>query len=377
MHAGVGISDKPLAWEAGLEAARQATSGFSRPASLAIVFATESYDQEAVLASAKTVLGEINLVGASSTGLFTRDKIVQDGVGILALAGEELETATALVPYPPADSRKAGITLGERLLAGGHESGTLICFPDGFTGNISRMLDGLYDTAGPEFVYAGGGTGSVQDFSESWQISDEGATRNAVAAAFLGGCKVTTLVDHEWVPGGAPLVITHSSGKIVDELDGRPAFQVYSERLGGIRLEDFPHASMQFPFGISYGRSSYLVRDPVKVVNGTAIEFATEIPQQAVAYIMQPREEHPFSLAEKLGKDAFRALPNPHFALASYCISRSLLRGEAYRDEIRALLRSWDPHFPVLGFLALGEIGCYGNGPQLHNKGIALMVGGA
>lgn len=375
MQVGVGISDNPLAWEAGLEAARKAAAE-SGPPALAVVLTTDNYDQEAVLSSARSVLGDTNLVGACSAGLFTTDKFLKQGIGILTLAGEELQTATALVGYPADDARKAGVTLGERLLAGGHESGAFICFPDGFSGNISRMIDGFYDSAGPEFIYAGGGTGDNLNFCRTWQMSDEGVASNAVAGAFLGGCALTSRIGHEWEPTGPPLVITHAKGKIVYELDGRPAFEVFSERFGGIGLESFSHFAMRFPFGISYGSDSYLVRDPLKVVNGSAIEFATEIPKRAVAYIMRPREGRPYSLAEDLGKDAFQALKTPRFALVSYCISRSLLLGQACEDEIRTLMRPFGTGFPLLGFLAFGEIGCYGNGPQLHNKSISLLVGG-
>jgi hypothetical protein len=45
-------------------------------------------------------------------------------------------------------------------------------------------------------------------------------------------------------------------------------------------------------------------------------------------------------------------------------------------EEIRALLRPFGAGFPVLGFLAFGEIGCYADSPQLHNKSISLLAGG-
>jgi hypothetical protein len=374
MQVGIGISEKPRAWEAVSEAASAALKMSGVPV-LSILFTTDNYDQEAVFSAARSILGKARLVGACGAGLFTGDKILGQGVGVLTLAGEGLQTATAQVQYSEGDARVVGSLLGERLLAGGQEKGAIICFPDGFSGNISRMIDGLYDAAGPEFVYAGGGAGDNLRFCRTWQITDEGVASNAVAGAFLGGCAFSGRIGHEWEPAGSPLVITRAKGKIVYELDGRAAFDVYSERLGGIGPDRFSHFAMQSPFGISYGKDSYLVRDPLKVVQGSAIEFVTEIPNRAVAYIMKPRQQG-LSLAENLGRESFFSMKEPRFALVSYCVSRSLLLGDGHVEEISALLRHFGPGFPVLGFLAFGEIGSNAGSPQLHNKSVSLLVGG-
>jgi hypothetical protein len=375
MRVGVGISEKPLAWDAVSEAVSAAMT-VSGPPALAILFTTDNYDQGAVLSAARFLLGKARFVGACGAGLFTGDKILGQGVGVLTLAGEGLQAVTAQIQYSEDDAREKGSLLGERLLAGGQENGAIICFPDGFSGNISRMIDGLYDAAGPGFVYAGGGTGDNLRFCQTWQITDEGVASNSVAGAFLSGCAFSARIGHEWEPTGSPLVITRAKGKVVYELDGRAAFEVYSERLGGIAPDRFSHFAMRSPFGISYGTDSYLVRDPLKVVEGSAIEFVTEIPNRAVAYILKSCEHHRLPLAEKLGRESFSSLKKPRFVLVSYCVSRSLLLGEGHEEEIQALLRPFGAGFPALGFLAFGEIGSNAGSPQLHNKSISLLVGG-
>lgn len=376
MKIGIGISSNPVAWEAGQEAARQALCG-SGAAVLGILLITDQYEPRAVLASVRSALGGAKIVGACTAGIFSADECLEQGVGILTLAGEGLTATTVLENYADGDAWIAGLRLGQQLLAAGQQQGTLICFPDGLTGNITRLLEGLYNAAGPDFVYGGGGTGDNLRFLRTCQLTEQDVSAHAVAAALLQGVTMAEGVAHGWEAAGAPLIVTNAKGKIVYELDGRPAFEVYSERLGGVTPDRFADFAMRYPLGVSYGFGQFVIRDPLRLMPDRSMEFVTEVPNRAVAYIMKPRADRDFELATEL---THRTLANlaavPRFALVNYCVSRSLLLGPGYRDEIRALLRPLGSGFPVLGSLAFGEIGSYYQVPQVHNKSIGLLVGG-
>jgi hypothetical protein len=375
MRVGVGVSCEKLSWQAGLQAATAAVTR-SGQAKLAIVLATSHYDCTAVLAGARSALGKSQLVGASCAGFFSEQGIFEQGIAVLTLAGEELSVSTALIEDKNVDAGIVGQRIGETLLAADGSDGAVICFADSFEGQGTQLLDALYDTVGPNFSYFGGGAGNSRDLSTSWQMTERGLVSQGISASLLRGCRLSGGVGHGWVPSGSPLVITRAEGRVVYELDGRAALDVYAERLGGIAVDSFAETFMRHPLGICYGPDRFIVRDPLQVVQDTSLQFISDVPSQAVAYIMKPEADPTFSIASGLAQQALAELEKPRFALISYCISRLTQLGSGYQDEIRSLVGPFAGQVPFLGFLASGEIGAYADVPQFHNKSISLLMGG-
>ena len=58
------------------------------------------------------------------------------------------------------------------------------------------------------------------------------------------------------------------------------------------------------------------------------------------------------------------------------CISRVLLMGDRFVEEIQAIRQAVGADVPLLGALSFGEIGSYVDVPLLHNKTTVIAVGG-
>ncbi|OEU77669.1 MAG: hypothetical protein BA869_09960 [Desulfuromonadales bacterium C00003107] len=375
MKVGVGVSSERISLQAGMQAAAEAVAA-AGPTKLAIVAVTSNYDCAAVLAGAQSILGDIKFVGASCAGLFTPHGLFERAVGILTLSGEDISANTVLTDGRQVGAKTAGQQTGQGLLANGATSGTIIAFADSFDGRGTQLLDALYDSAGPEFSYFGGGTGDSRKFSNSFQLTEQGLFTQGVSTALIRGCKTFNTVGHGWIPTGSPLVVTRAEDRVVFELDGRAAFDVYAERLGGVSGDSFAETAMRHPLGICYGPDRFIVRDPLQIVHGNALQFISSVPNQAVAYIMKPKDDPAFTVASGLAQQALGEIAEPRFALISYCVSRSTLLGSRYKDEINSLIGPFVRQVPFLGLLASGEIGPYSGVPQFHNKSISLLMGG-
>ena len=229
---GVGYSTDPDSRRAGSEAASKAVKVSGDPA-VAFLFTTDSYDQRAVWESVKGVIGDSKLVGVCAGGVIVGDSVLRRRVCILTLSGAGLRVVTSLQRGLSEDPRGAGRRVGEELLSGGLRRGTVFVFPDGFAADISKALRGLYDAMGPDFTYVGGGAGDNLNFFRTYQFNEKGVQSDALAAAVLEGVSMSTAIACGWRPRGKPLIITRAQGKTVFEIDDRPAFEVYSELLGG------------------------------------------------------------------------------------------------------------------------------------------------
>lgn len=91
-------------------------------------------------------------------------------------------------------------------------------------------------------------------------------------------------------------------GKKVFKIDGKQAFDVYSERAGGISKDKFAEYSMRYPLGISDIDGNFLIRDPLSVNEDGSIDFVSEVPENVVARVMEGNITSLIKEAQKVAK---------------------------------------------------------------------------
>ena len=374
MKAGVAFSSHADSRQAGREASARAVAQSGAPV-LTILFTTDSYDLATVLAAVRAEIGDSKLVGFCCGGIITEEGVQPQGVGACTLAGD-FRAATTLQEGLSRDPQSVGRQAGTALLGSGIERGTVLALPDGFQANVSEMLRGLYGQLGTNFQYIGGGAGDNLKFFRTYQFTEQGMASDALAAAVLEDVPISTGIGHGWVPMGDPLVMTRVQGKTVYEIDGMPAFSAYRKRLGGITREEFKTHGMLHPLGFPDVFGQYIIRDPLTVNDDESIQFVTEVPTQAVGAIMDGQVDQLIGTAEEAARRAVSGLDHPAFLLLFDCISRVLLMGDRFGEEIQAIREAVGKGVPLLGALVFGEIGSYEDIPLFHNKTTVVAVGG-
>jgi|GEM_PF-454874 len=375
LRVGIGYSSQGNSYGAGMAAASEAVKTSGSPM-LTFVFTTDSYDQEAVCQGVKKIVKDSKLVGFCAGGLIVGDSVMRHGVGVLTISGQELQVATSLRGGLHEDPFGVGCRVGEDLLASGIRKGTVFLFPDAFVGGVSEALRGLYSTMGADFKYVGGGAGDNLRFFHTSQFTEAGIKDRALAAALIDGMAVRTAIGHGWRPQGEPLIVTEAVGKRVFEIDGKPAFEAYSNRLRGIPKGQFAEYGMRHPLGFPDVQANYLIRDPIAVNPDKSIDFVAEVPKGAVGYVMTADLPE---LVETAGRVAAKALQGirPQFLLTFDCISRYLLMAETFKEELRAIKSTARTEVPTLGVLTFGEIGSFEEVPFFHNKTVAVVAAGS
>lgn len=374
MLVGIGCNQKGDSVFAGRLAAEQAVEQSGEPA-ITFLFTTENYAQELVLQAVKEVIGKSKLVGLCTPGIITRDGVLEKGVGVCTISDSEMQVATCLQEDVNLSPWESGEEAGRKLRASGIDSGTVFVFPDGFVTNISDLIKGMYNALGPNFTYIGGGTGDNLKFFKTYQFTEQGVSSNALAAALIKGINFQIGIGHGWKPVGQPMVITKASGKKVYEIDGRPAFEVYSECLGGIDKESFPSYGMKYPLGIPAVGGHFLIRDPLKVEEDNSIVFVTEVPQNTVVTLMEGTVGNLITTAGEVASSAVSGLTSPGIIFLFDCISRYLLMGKEFEQELKEVMNVVGSDVPMIGMLSFGEVSTFSGIPFFHNKTIIVAVG--
>lgn len=376
MKAGIGFSDARNAEDAVLEAFLNAVNVSGEPA-MTFLFTTDSYDQEAIYRTLMPRIGKGRLGGFCGGGIIGRSAVHIQGVGICTLSGDEIKVATSLQKNLSSDPEGAGRRAGEALLASGMESGTVFVFPDGFSTDVPEMIRALYDTMGHRYSYIGGGAGDNLRFFKTFQFTEDGIESDAVALILIDGIHMAAGIGHGWHPIKESLVITKISGKKVLEIDGIPALDAYKDRVGDLSEESFPYYGMKNPLGFSDIYGNYLIRDPFSVNPDHSMNFAVEVPRNAVGYLMEGSNDEIIKASGQVSSGVAHKMKKPEFVLLFDCISRYLMLGESFQRELEIITGSFDRDVPFLGALTFGEVGCHIDIPLYHNKTVALVSGGS
>ena len=373
MKCGVAHNKLDDSREASRKAAEEAVKVSGKPA-LTFVFTTDSYDHKVVLENVKEVVGNSKILGFCGGGIVFAEDMLQQAVAVGTLSGIELRVATSLQEGISQDSYGAGRRAGEELLDSDISEGLVIVLPDGLTGDKTEMMRGLYNVMGPDFIYIGGSSGGKPGVSKTYQFTEAGVKSDALAVALLDGVSIHAGIVHGWKPTKEHLVITKSEGKRVYEIDGCPAFDIYSQYLGADTADSFIKLGKKYPLGIPDVSGNFLIRDPRSVNDDKSINFQSEIPANLVANIMEGSVKDQIEADKSLVNRIIEECAEPQFALVFDCMSRFLLMGKEFKEELRIVRKSIGREVPVIGALTYGEIGSYIGAPMFHNKTIAVAV---
>ena len=173
----------------------------------------------------------ITLVGLTGNGAIAATGSIEEGCAAIAF-DRSVAHGVGVSREAAAAQREAGRAAAAEALAtfdGPWEPTVLLLFLDARSGDQSEAISGAYEIAGADLPIAGGAAGGPAPT----QIVGDRAIRDAVIAVALrspGPVGIGTA--HGCRAEAVPSTVTRSEGRLLLELDGRPAASVYQEKLG-------------------------------------------------------------------------------------------------------------------------------------------------
>lgn len=184
----------------------------------AIVFFT-NYDPEEIFKGIKELLPNTKIVGCSGEGIIIEGKLYKQGVGILTITDKNFRLETFLEEKDPSQrSYNLGENIGEKILKKGFKKGTILLFVDCFKIDTQDLLQGLYDTLGPNFNFLGCGVGKISEKIMTVEVTEKGIIEGGISLAVFDELDFTISCRHGWKAEGDPLVITNAKGIEVIEI---------------------------------------------------------------------------------------------------------------------------------------------------------------
>lgn len=319
------------------------------------------------------------VMGCSTSGEIHGTRIHDDSLVVAVAKFERTALRHACAAISSADtSCETGAAIAQQLDA--DDLRAVLLLSDGLAVNGSELVRGVNGVLSPNIAFTGGLAGDGARFSRTWIIANRRPMPGYVAAVGLYGDAVQ--VGHGSKGGfdtfGVERRVTRSRGKVVYELDGKPALEVYKQYLGE-RAAALPASGLHFPFTIRADRNDdkRLVRTILAVdENDQSLTFAGDMAEGSYAQLMHSNFDR---LIQGAGEAAVSSRPGTasgrSLAIAVSCVGRRLVLGERTEEETEATLEALPSATQQIGFYSYGEISPFSSGhSDLHNQTMTLTT---
>ena len=343
-----------------LDAVGDAVDGLAgaRPG-LVLMFPTGQIEPRLAALQAREAAGGATVAGMTSDGSLADPRGLEPGCSALAF-DETVLAGVGVAEHASRDPRGAGRAAAEAASAAVEPApgnALLLLFVDPATGDQCDAVDGAYEATGPAVPFAGGGSGTP----DGVQFAHDAARRDSVVAAMLTSPgPIAVGLSHACTPVSAPSIVTRAAGRTLLELDGRPADEVYAEKVGvDLDEEELHRAAVRHPLAQPELSGEVRLRHVFGRAPGGGLACATAIPANAaVVFTEQTVQAIVDSAAEavKRARAGLRAA-RPRAALVFDCAGRKRALGDAVERETEAIRASLGEDVPLAGGFTHGEVG--------------------
>jgi len=376
----VGTSRATDARTAGLEAGRAAIGG-DAPA-LLLAFASDDLDLEAFAAALVEVAGEVPVVGCSTAGEIGPGGVSDGAAVVVGLGGSGFTVRTALARDASRDLRAAGASVTAAARPDDRPHRAVVLLTDGLAGDQQEVVRGAYSAAGALIPLVGGCAGDEMRMQRTRQIYGREVLTDAVIAVGLASDgPIGVAAKHGWRRVGEPMLVTAAAANCVLELDGRPALDVYVERLGvPAELADDPTAFASFALTHPLGLARRDGEEVRFIAGGDVVDRSlrciAEVPVGGLVHLMEGDAVSVLDATEAACADAVGALgaDDPLGLVVFDCVARrAVLTGDGLDREMDAI-RAHARGAPLAGFYTYGEFGRTVGIRGFHNQTLVVLA---
>ncbi len=362
-------SDGPLTAKRGISQQRDAGGAAAEladqiadpDAAVALVFLAPGYDSHRLAGELAARLAPTPVYGCTTAGEIGPNGFLRDSVVAVSVTGGGLRVGAGLA----SEVRKSGFSSGRRATLAAIEALGLeladlredrqvaLSFIDGLAGIEELFMAGAAGSA-PHVRFLGGSASDYGTAEPAARVICDGRVYSDCGLILMLSLDTPFVVikSEHMEPTEQRVVVTEigPGPRVVRELDGRPAGEVYRELIG--LADDQPldaATAARCPFGYQVGGQFY-VRS-VMGVEGDALQFACAVDHGAVLWSMRPGD-----LVGTTARDLDSAVAalgeEPSLLLAFNCLGRFLETQATGDTEALAEVMA---RYPVVGYNTFGE----------------------
>ena len=355
----------------------------------AVLFSTASYDSDMVLSEVRRLLPDVRIYGGTSClAVQTKDGFhagENGSLALLAVASKNISFGVGGVnidDFPSA--REAGKSAIQAAIDATGKKGTpKLVLITGSVGREEELLAGIEDVIGKDVPVLGGSAGDNTITGDWKQFANENVYSNGISlTAIYTDLKIGWAYEAGYLRSENRGTITRADGRIIYEIDNRPAAEVYNEWTGGIVVAEELETGGSILSASSYYPLAKIIKNEEKeyTLSIHPLSFnATDHSLEVFANIEEGDEVMLMHGDWELLLN--RALTTPLKALESESLSKEDVSFGIYTycgGTMLAIPEEERPKIPVLVKTAIGDapfIGTFTFGEQGHIRGVGNLHG--
>lgn len=370
-------------YRAGRDLAAELNDTLGGPPDFALLFAAPGYDPHLLFAGLHRRLAPgVQLVGCTSYAEINQECALAGSVTALGVRTRDIGAHALYACKGAGGSFDVGRELGRQARERG--AALLILLVDGIDLDGAAVLAGAQSVLGVEFPIVGGLAADDAQFVRTYQFCGRNVLAGAaVGLALTGPLRHAGVTCGGWEPVGATRRCTRvERERLVLELDGLPALNLYREYLGA-RGADLRTAGIEFPLGIVglperpyRGDGAVHTVRPVYGVDEArgGLRCAHEIPEGAEVRMLRATKDDLIRGAAEAAAELGRALPGGRLALVFDSLARKLVLGARYKEEVAAAYARLSPECVRAGFYSYGQLAPSGGRTGYHDATFSAVV---
>lgn len=394
IYAGQGHSSDPDSKKAGAEAVKQAISQFEQQEEIVFLFSSSEKNQQKVLEGANNQTNA-QIVGCSTAGEIIGKESFTKSVVALSLGGKDVEAKIGEgknlangeeVGKEAAESMLSKFGENLDIMVSSSSGGKRKTYPKllgvamgcGLTGDNQELMSGINEKAGSMKI--GGGWAA-----DDWALKQTKVYRNEKVlddSLILTGLKLDVKsglgVAHGIHESAEQVEITSTDGKIVKEINDRPALEVYRELFG--KEAENPQFLLTKPIGINTQEDELRIREPLGVeTDKKEIRFSESVPEGITVDIMDASPDQILEGAKNAVEMALKDAGDPEeikAVLIHDCACRwyFLNQDKSLEKELEKVVENVGSDVPVVGWYTYGEIASPASLNGVRHQSIVVQV---
>ena len=359
-------------------------------ADLLIWHASIGHNFQEMIDEAHRLSPNARIVAASCCGVVGREGVSESmkDIALMAIQGDDFALANVDGIFGN-NSYEKSLEMAHLLKAQKSGINMVYLLASGIDIANDRCIQAFEEVLGKDVTIFGATSSDNMKGIVSYQAVDQKVYEHGAYA--IGFCdntlKIDTQASHGFVAVGEPMVVTSSTGHIIHELNGKPAWEEYTRRLG---LTADATCGDSIPIGAlgeklspewakEYG-NEHILRVVTKH-EGNDMYYATDCPVGTSLWLTTRDEDLIFSEMDKMAQ-AMRGRIGDGEVVAVFhadCLARGrFLINRIIKDELVGKMQH--PFYtngecpPWLGIYGFGEIARLGGENIYHNYTTALYV---
>lgn len=251
---------------------------------------------------------------------------------------------------------------------------------EGLNINGSKLVEGMRDNNKTNLPITGGLSGDGSDLKTTYVLANDYAKSNQiVVAALYGDIKTGCASMGGWDTFGVERIVTKARDKVLYEIDGKPALDLYKEYLGE-KSNELPASALLFPLSIRDRQSGYsYVRSVLGVdEEKKSLIFGGDIPVNSYCRLMKANTNNLIDGSRQAIELSSEMISGQHADLAILisCIGRKLVLKQLVDEEVLVVRELMGEDTTISGFYSYGEISPYKKDTscELHNQTMTITL---